>query len=94
MSCWPRSLATPAKGQGRPFVGGAPQVTNLAAKLWALHPGLTITQVKHLIVASANERKAGASPIRLMNPMRAAELAGRSLKHQTKAKGPGNRPPG
>lgn len=55
----------------------APQVTNLAAKLWALHPGLTVTQVKHLIAASADERKAGATMIRLMNPKRAVELAGK-----------------
>jgi len=34
--------------------GAAPQVTNLAAKLFAKYPGPTVVQVKELIVDSAD----------------------------------------
>jgi subtilisin family serine protease len=46
----------------------APNVTNLAAKLWALNPKLTVEQVKQYIVDSAEEKKAGDKTIRLLNP--------------------------
>jgi subtilisin family serine protease len=46
----------------------APNVTNLAAKLWAVNPKLTVTQVKELIVKNADEKKSGENTIRLMNP--------------------------
>ncbi len=46
----------------------APNVTNLAAKLWATNPKLTVDQVKLLIVKSADEKKSGEKSIRLMNP--------------------------
>ena len=46
----------------------APNVTNLAAKLWAVDPKLTVAQVKELIVKNADEKKSGENTIRLMNP--------------------------
>lgn len=46
----------------------APNVTNLAAKLWAMNPKLTVDQVKQYIVQSAEEKKAGEKTIRLLNP--------------------------
>jgi subtilisin family serine protease len=46
----------------------APNVTNLAAKLWAMNPSLTVEQVKQYIVQSADEKKSGEKTIRLMNP--------------------------
>jgi subtilisin family serine protease len=46
----------------------APNVTNLAAKLWATNPKLTVEQVKQYIVQSADEKKSGDKTIRLMNP--------------------------
>ena len=46
----------------------APNVTNLAAKLWATNPKLTVEQVKQYIVKNADEKKSGENTIRLMNP--------------------------
>ncbi|MBU0982349.1 MAG: S8 family serine peptidase [candidate division Zixibacteria bacterium] len=46
----------------------SPNVTNLAAKILALHPELTPVQVKDLIVKGADEKKAGDRTVRLMNP--------------------------
>lgn len=53
----------------------APNVTNLAGKLWALHPELSVADVKRLIVEGADERQAGERTIRLINPKRSVELA-------------------
>lgn len=53
----------------------APQVTNLAAKLWAVHPALSVAAVKDLIVKSADETRSGAATLRLINPKRALEMA-------------------
>lgn len=53
----------------------APQVTNLAAKLWALHPKLSVAAVKDLIVKSADQKKAGEETLRLLNPKHALEMA-------------------
>ena len=55
----------------------APNVTNLAAKLWAVHPDLTVAEVRQLIVDGADEKQAGDRTIRLMNPARTMELAAR-----------------
>ena len=52
----------------------SPQVSNLAAKLLALKPDLTPTQIKDLIVRGADEKQAGERTIRLMNPRRTLEL--------------------
>jgi subtilisin family serine protease len=46
----------------------APNVTNLAAKLWALHPKFTVAQVKDGIVQGAEEKKSGDKTIKLMDP--------------------------
>lgn len=46
----------------------APNVTNVAAKLWAANPKLTVEQVKQYIVKNADERKSGPNTIRLLNP--------------------------
>jgi subtilisin family serine protease len=58
----------------------APNVTNLAAKLWALHPGLTVAQVKQLIVDGADAKQAGERTLKLMNPKRSIELAAKLAK--------------
>jgi subtilisin family serine protease len=49
----------------------APQVANLAAKLWALYPDLAVAEVKQLILDGA-ERK---GRIHLIHPRRTLELA-------------------
>ncbi len=53
----------------------APNVTNLAAKLWAVHPKLTVVQVKQFIIQGADDRKSGDKTIRLMNPKNSMTLA-------------------
>jgi subtilisin family serine protease len=53
----------------------APQATNLAAKLWALHPTLKAADVKELIVKGADETKAGDKTIRLLDPKKTVALA-------------------
>ena len=58
----------------------APNVANLAAKLWALHPELTVTQVKQLIVDGADDKQAGERTYKLMNPKRSIELAAQAAK--------------
>ena len=52
----------------------APNVTNLAAKLWALNPGLTVAQVKDAIVQGAEAQKSGDKTIKLMNPKASVAL--------------------
>lgn len=54
----------------------APNVTNLAGKLWALHPELSVAEVKRLIVEGADEKQVGERRIRLVNPKKSLELAG------------------
>jgi len=54
----------------------APNVTNLAAKLWAVNPKLTVAQVKDLVVKNAEEKKSGDNTIRLMNPKASMTAAG------------------
>jgi subtilisin family serine protease len=49
----------------------APQVANLAAKLWALYPELTVAQVKQLILDGAERN----GRINLIHPRRTLELA-------------------
>jgi subtilisin family serine protease len=46
----------------------APNVTNLAAKVWAVHPGLSVAQVKDAIVKGAEDKPQGDKTIKLMNP--------------------------
>ncbi len=54
----------------------SPQVTNLAAKLFAKYPQLTPVQVKRLIVDGTDEREITGRKIRLLNERRSFELAG------------------
>jgi subtilisin family serine protease len=53
----------------------APQVTNLAAKIWTIRPKLQVSEVKQLIVDGSDETKAGEKTIRLINPKKSLELA-------------------
>ncbi len=53
----------------------APNLSNLAAKLWAVHPGLSVAEVKQLILDGADGKQAGERTIRLMNPARTMRLA-------------------
>jgi subtilisin family serine protease len=53
----------------------APNVTNLAAKLWATHPKLSVAQVKSYIVQGAEDKKSGDKSIKLMNPKASLALA-------------------
>jgi subtilisin family serine protease len=53
----------------------APQVVNLAAKLWAAHPALTVAQVRQAILEGADDRTIGdGKVIRLLNPKRSFEV--------------------
>jgi subtilisin family serine protease len=53
----------------------APQVTNLAAKLWAAHPNLTVAQVRLAILDGADEKTIGEGKvIKLLNPKRSFEI--------------------
>jgi subtilisin family serine protease len=56
----------------------APNLTNLAAKLWAVYPDLTVTEVRQLIIGGADARQAGERTIRLMNAKQTFELAARA----------------
>jgi subtilisin family serine protease len=53
----------------------SPQVTNLAAKLFAKYPQLTDLQVKKLIVDGSDEKEITGQRIRLLNEQRSFELA-------------------
>ena len=53
----------------------APQVTNLAAKLFAKYPQLTAVQVRKLIIDGSNEKEITGRKIRLLNERRSFELA-------------------
>ena len=46
----------------------APQVTNLAAKMLAEHPGLSVTQLKAALLRGADPRTVSGKTIRLLNP--------------------------
>ena len=48
----------------------APQVTNLAAKILALRPGLTVAQVKAAILGGADRKTVAGRTILLLNPRR------------------------
>jgi subtilisin family serine protease len=50
----------------------SPQVANLAAKLFAMKPGLTVAQVKELIIKGAEPN----GRVNLINPKKTLELAG------------------
>jgi len=50
----------------------SPQVANLAAKLWAMKPELTVAQVRDALLQGADRR----GRVNLVNPRKSAELAG------------------
>jgi len=52
----------------------SPNVMNLAAKLFAKKPTLTVAQVKDLIVKGCDAKKAGDRTIMLINPKKSFEL--------------------
>ncbi len=53
----------------------APQVTNLAAKIWTIRPRLEVRTVKQIIIDGSDETKAGDKTIRLINPKKSLDLA-------------------
>ncbi|EAQ99442.1 S8 family serine peptidase [Congregibacter litoralis] len=53
----------------------SPQVMNLAGKLLALHPDLTVQELKTLIIDGAEEKDIPSRSIRLIDPKRSMELA-------------------
>ena len=55
----------------------APQVTNLAAKLFAVKPSLTVAQAKAIIISTADPRQVGGKTVRLINPKKAVLAAER-----------------
>ena len=55
----------------------APNVTNVAAKIWAVNPALSVVDVKRVIVSSADDKQAGERTFKLLNPKRAVEMAGK-----------------
>jgi len=55
----------------------APQVTNLAAKLFAIKPSLTVAQAKAIIISTADPRQVGGKTVRLINPKKAVLAAER-----------------
>ena len=55
----------------------APQVTNLATKLFAVKPSLTVAQAKAIIISTADPRQVGGKTVRLINPKKAILAAER-----------------
>ena len=53
----------------------APQVTNLAAKLWAVNPGLTVAEVRSIMESTATAE--GARGLKVINPTAALARAAR-----------------
>ncbi|MBU0509915.1 S8 family serine peptidase [bacterium] len=52
----------------------SPNVQNLAGKLLAKKPNLTVAQLRDLIVNAADEKPAGERMVKLMNPKRSLEM--------------------
>jgi hypothetical protein len=55
----------------------APQVTNLAAKLFAVKPSLTVAQAKAIIISTSDARQIGNKTVRLIDPKKAVMAAER-----------------
>jgi subtilisin family serine protease len=65
-------------GNRIPFNGtsmASPQVMNLAGKLLALHPELTVAELKRLIIEGADEKALESRTIRLINPRASLALS-------------------
>ena len=65
-------------GNRIPFNGtsmSSPQVVNLAGKILALHPDLSVAQLKAAIIEGADEKALETRSIRLMNPRASLEIA-------------------
>ena len=59
----------------------SPNVMNLAAKLVAKKPDLTVAQLKDLIIKGCDEKKAGERKLMLINPKKSFDLlAGMAAK--------------
>jgi subtilisin family serine protease len=70
----PGGLRMPLSGTSM----AAPQAANLAAKLLAVYPQLTVPQLIQVILEGADEKTIGdGKQIRLMNPVRSFEIAER-----------------
>jgi subtilisin family serine protease len=52
----------------------SPNVVNLAAKLLAIDPSLTVAELRELIIQGGDEKRAGERSVLLMNPKRSVEL--------------------
>ncbi len=52
----------------------SPQVTNLAAKLLAMDPALTVAELRELILEGADEKALASRTIRLLNPKASVSL--------------------
>ena len=57
----------------------SPNVANLAAKLLAVDPSLTPTELRELILTGCDEHVTGDRTVRLINPARTLELAEQRL---------------
>jgi subtilisin family serine protease len=65
-------------GDRLPFSGtsmSSPNVANLAAKLLAVDPELTPTELRELIIAGCDDHATGDRTVRLINPAKSMELA-------------------
>ena len=65
-------------GNRIPFNGtsmSSPQVVNLAGKILALYPDLSVAQLKAVIIEGADEKALKTRSIRLMNPRASMEIA-------------------
>ncbi|HEX8945756.1 MAG TPA: M20/M25/M40 family metallo-hydrolase [Gemmatimonadaceae bacterium] len=77
-----------APGGSRLLISGtsaaAPQVTNLAAKLLAMKPTLTVAELRRAILESADEKTIGQGKrIKLLNPRAAFDLIGKPAAQAT-----------
>jgi hypothetical protein len=52
----------------------SPNVVNLAAKLLAIDPSLTVAELRELIIQGGDEKRAGERSVLLMNPKKSVEL--------------------
>ncbi len=65
-------------GNRIPFNGtsmSSPQVVNLAGKILALYPELSVAELKAAIIEGADEKALETRSIRLMNPRASIEIA-------------------